>query len=401
MPVQTSAPAALTRRTPYARALYALGLVLLAAGTLAAAANLVGSARIALFGTALYQPSIDFQWSPAHLFLHHTDPWQVQLAGNPDRSLILGQQPNYLHFIYLFFAPFGALSFAHARALWLVCNLAFTVAGLLLVSRFYRLSRLQSAIAVILLTGGVSFSVALANGQQTFLVFLFFALALCRTQPPSPLWTGFSYFKYSFGPPMFFLMLVRKGWRGAAWSLLPFAAGFLLVRAWLSTPTLTLLLEPLRVSTTVVGPGFEDLMTLLLALHLPGALAYALPILLCAAAVWYIARPRSGYTDGAVVAATALMGTLFFKHLGYDNVMLLFPVCYALRSLPGPPAATVLAGAAYFWYGVRLVHRFLPAFNADHLLVPNFLIAAALLVAVLRMEPREVPHPSSFPRHLA
>ncbi|HVC48284.1 MAG TPA: glycosyltransferase family 87 protein [Terracidiphilus sp.] len=142
--------------------------------------------------------SQDFQWSPTRLLLHHINPWQVELAGDPHHQLILSQGPNYAHFLYLLFAPFGAISFPVARLVWAFCNLALAGVALWYCQRIFRLSRQEWGVAAILFLLGTPFRNSVGNGQQSLLVLAFIALAY-GVGPRSPrwLWFGLSYCKYS------------------------------------------------------------------------------------------------------------------------------------------------------------------------------------------------------------
>ena len=45
--------------------------------------------------------SQDFQWSPTVLLTQGKNPYAWYLSGNADGRIILSQQPNYLHLLYL------------------------------------------------------------------------------------------------------------------------------------------------------------------------------------------------------------------------------------------------------------------------------------------------------------
>src|SRR5450755_3426180 len=53
---------------------------------------------------------VDFQWSGAHILAQGQDPWKTYINGDPQRQIILGQQPNYLAEFYLLLGPLGRMS---------------------------------------------------------------------------------------------------------------------------------------------------------------------------------------------------------------------------------------------------------------------------------------------------
>src|SRR6478735_5359932 len=53
--------------------------------------------------------SQDFQWSPSVLFLEGENPYEHYLSGNADQRIILSQEPNYAHGLYIVLAPFAKL----------------------------------------------------------------------------------------------------------------------------------------------------------------------------------------------------------------------------------------------------------------------------------------------------
>ncbi len=83
--------------------------------------------------------SQDFQWSGTRMLLDRVDPWLDFLHGDPLHRILLLQIPNYLPVLYVLLVPFGLLPFTVAKAVWVVCNLCFAVASVVLAARFYGL----------------------------------------------------------------------------------------------------------------------------------------------------------------------------------------------------------------------------------------------------------------------
>jgi hypothetical protein len=79
--------------------------------------------------------SLDMEWSPARLFIHGHDPYNIWLQGNHAGQIILAQAPNYGHLLYLLMAPLGALPWHAARALWAVINVCLGLGTAVLLCR--------------------------------------------------------------------------------------------------------------------------------------------------------------------------------------------------------------------------------------------------------------------------
>lgn len=343
--------------------------------------------------------SQDFQWSPTHLILQHVNPWQVALAGDPHHQLILSQGPNYAHFLYLLFAPFGAMSFPVARLAWAFCNMALAGVALWYCQRIFDLRRAEWAAATILFLLSTSFRNAVGNGQQSILVLACIALAYgAGRRSPHWLWFGLSYCKYSFSPPYFFDLLFSRQILFVVATFLPAVVGLVWVHWMVGGSWMALLLEPLRVGTGV-HPSFTDWMAVVdtwIAPHLANhaivtALLYGVPMAAACVLAWFLRfRVRASDTaqTKAVTAAYGIASLLLFRHLGYDFVFLLFPLFYAIEHRRQFAARWILAGTLYFWFVIKLIDL-LPIHVESYLLPLHFPLLLTMLVAVLRIRPTE------------
>lgn len=321
------------------------------------------------------------------------------MAGDPHHQLILSQGPNYAHFLYLLFAPFGAMSFPVARLAWAFCNLALAGVALWVCRRIFDVDRAEWAVAAILFLLGTPFRIAVGNGQQSILVLACIALAY-GAGPRSPrwLWFGLSYCKYSFSPPYFFDLLFSRRIAFVLATFLPAVVGLAWVHWMLGGSWLALLFDPLRVGTGV-HPSFTDWMAVVdawIAPHLANhaivaVLLYGVPMAAACVLAWFL-RFRAGLTGAVPVqtlaAAYAIAALLLFRHLEYDFVFLLFPLLFAIRHRGQLAARWVLAGTFYFWFVVKLIDL-LPFHIESHLLPMHFPLLVSMLVATLRIRTAE------------
>ena len=93
---------------------------------------------------------------------------------------------------------------------------------------------------------------------------------------------------------------------------------------------------------------------------------------------------------------------LFFKHLVYDYVLLVIPLCYALSLRSIRQKTPIFLGVFVFWFFAALLNR-AATDQAVHLpaLWLNFLLLTALLayttVVARRPHPTRVPEPHPPP----
>ncbi len=340
--------------------------------------------------------SQDFQWSGERLLLQHADPWQTFLAGDPAHALIATQIPNYLPILYVLLVPIGFMTEPAANLAWGLLNLAFAVVSAVVAARFYGLRGPLWTVGIIAaLLASTATRTSISNGQQCLVVLVLWTLALLwvpagdavpdlRRRPGigGLLLLGVSYLKYSFAPAMAMFLLLRNGLRAGIravlWTLVPAIVSTLLVWLWIHQPhDLHHLVEqcvaPLQVAKSGYQPTGDPGQTMmdLLEFLLGGApvarprltlITFAVAIALTAGMLLLALRwlRRTAQTEsveafGWMVALTATMSFVLYKHHPYDEVVFLYPLCYLLRQWRRPVAALGLLLIGYNWYIQRFV----------------------------------------------
>ncbi len=320
--------------------------------------------------------SQDMQWSGAHVLAVHLDPWGEYLRGDQQHRFVQSQVPNYLAITYLLMLPFGVMPLAVAKAAWAICNVGCAIASGVLASRFYGIRGRGVVTVVCLLLMATPTRTTIGNGQQGLLVLLLWCLGLLVFQMNGAraAIAGLAYGKFTFMPPMLLFLWLRWGWRAVLWSVVPALSSLLLVWWWITgghdpKALVVLAKEPFRMARVGYswGPGDQNLMALLEPLlrwlnnDLRDTIELAVALSVCAA-VSLPAYRRSWSEEwsgaGSVRWQMALMATMsysLFKHHPYDAVVLLFPLCYALRMWRERSAKIVLGLLAYLFYGQRLL----------------------------------------------
>lgn len=283
---------------------------------------------------------IDYQWSGAHLLSLHQDPWKTYILGDPNKQIILGQQPNYLHEFYVILLPLGSMPFETARAFWCVINLVLLAGILVMISRLFQLDRNHSILLALLVLSSTPFRVTMSNGQNgIFILFMFTLLFYFRNRAVKGLALGLSYSKYSFSPLLVLVLLFKRRFGVFLISLIPPAIGLVCTWFILGGNIKQLAFEPLQTSKIAMGPGFGDVMTPLeIGLRHAGFapnLAYLIPTLvgLSSAVIFAFFIARAKNLDEKIQFAVIIALTLFcFKHVVYDFIVLLVPVAAALNA---------------------------------------------------------------------
>jgi hypothetical protein len=354
--------------------------------------------------------SQDFQWSGAHLLVNRVDPWLDFIQGDPEHLILLIQIPNYLPLLYVMLAPLGAMPLASAKVAWLIVNVSCCFVSAVLCSRFYGLRTYDGIVLGALLLMSTAARNSIGLGQQSLLVLLFWAVALCtRWKRHNPFTFGLSYFKYSFAPPGFLFLVAEESWIQALLSLLPAAISFFLVYFWLGGSLFSFarmasfLVEPLAVAQKgYVGRPGPNLMEIIqdgVAGHHPPhwfytTTVYIIPTLLSAAMIFYFALHKARFPTTARIAFLALISLALFKHHSYDNALLIFPAALALRYLKLFAAKMVLALLCFSWFMDRLIDQIAPHLQYLYLVQFAALVLMGLFLYRMANKLSEMREPS-------
>jgi len=369
---------------------------------LPAAVSLYGGVRNAL------RPgySEDFQWSGAHLTLHHIDPYHQFLLHDPGHLILMTQVPNYLHELYILLLPLGALTFASARLVWLVLNCLFTVVVLATLRTIYALDPAKTFLLALLLIASTPFRVVLGAGTESLLELTFFCLFFyLEGEIKRGLVLGLSYLKYSFSPVLFLYLAFRRRYRLLAISMLSPLLGLLAMWLLVRGNIGTLGLEPFAVSRTGVSPGMGDLMKLahvafdrVLLGPLASNAAYFVAIVASAGYAFFLAR-QDYLTRQVEAASLAIASLMFFPHLVYDFVFLIVPIAACLAAPWNRTKVGVLSACSVILYGYRLVPILGHGIVHTSVSIVVFLLLLGMLVVFGRKEvsPEVASYEKSLP----
>ncbi len=357
--------------------------------------------------------SQDFQWSGERVLLAHGDPWAEYLAGDPGHHFLASQVPNYLAILYVLILPVGLLPLLFAKVLWALLNIVSAVVCSVIAGRSYGLRWRSVCVVICLMLTATATRNTIGNGQQGLLVLLVWSLALFPSQLGAgrevgvvgrgravgrtrALVAGIAFLKYSFAPPLALLLLFRGGVKAVLLSAVPALLAVVAVWLWITgghdpAAILRLALEPFAVARHgfTAGPADPNLMNLLESLlrsrseDARNSLELLAALSACVA-VSYFAFGRNHHKPVQwQIAIMATMSYGLFKHHAYDAVVLLLPLCYALKHRRQPAAQAVLVLIAYLFYlqrGLEALHL-----HALWMRIPEFLMLMSILGCTYRL----------------
>jgi Glycosyltransferase family 87 len=307
-------------------------IVLLAILAMAALVSLCMGVREAFHG------GIDFQWSGASLLSEHVDPWKTFIGGDPQHRIILSQEPNYLHELYVLFLPFGKTSFEDARAIWCGANLLFLVTSIVLTARIYKLQLYNALLLGCLLLISAPLRVTFLNGQQCLFILCCFSIAFSATSRiRRGFFLGLGFAKYSFAPIIAMVDLLRLRLISLCCAAIPILAGLLIVWRITGTDLPHLIFEPIRSAKISVAPGYGDIITALriglrhFNLTQDQIFSIASGIGFLCAIIFAVFLAKKRLSEKSELSLITVITLACFTHVAYDYIFLLFPMAALLE----------------------------------------------------------------------
>ena len=283
--------------------------------------------------------SQDNQWGPSRALLEHRDPFAAYLASPGHSPFFLSQSPNYFASGLVLLWPFAVFDWPVAKVLWACANLLFTVGIFLCLFRLLP-SDTPSATKVLLVTlmlTGTPWRNVLANGQHSLFTLFFFLLAvvLSTRSTIGASWAlAAAFFKHTISFPLaLFFARSCATWRPLLIAGAIHVALTLFAAAWSHASPLDLLTGPVKVAQFATGRGHLDVFAIATVLGISSKAVPAAAALLILMGSFLSIRRDADTLSCLSTLALASMAVVF--HLMYDFVVLVIPLCYALRGVQG------------------------------------------------------------------
>lgn len=312
--------------------------------------------------------SQDFQWDAAKALAMRINPYLESL--NPGglmasfgyEEYFKQMEANQFPSLLFLLLPYTFLEPMTARYAWLISNLIFTgVLILLLRKTFFREADAKTyGLLVILMIAGTPWRNQIGVGQHTLFSFMFFLLAVWLSEKgrtvPASLSLAVSFFKYTLTVPLSLYFIYKKKWKELFISVTIHVAATAFSAFWLKESFLNMIIQPLKVSSALVGEGSMDLSAVMGGSPI-ALLLGAMVMLVLAAGAFFMPEGN----DELVITILTMWSLIIAYHRTYDYFVLIVPACYFLkerRRLEQAGFAALLLAVFFF---LRVFHEALPA----------------------------------------
>lgn len=274
--------------------------------------------------------SQDFQWDAMKVFSMRINPYDESASMNPTGIVSeLGYDEYYLQMeanqfpsLLMLLLPFAPLEPLMARYIWIVCNVIFTAAIILLLRKTF-LKEMDSywfSILSLLMVAGTPYRNQIGVGQHTLFAFCFFLLAVYFSEyreKSNTLVVIFAlfvcYFKYTLTVPLVLYFIYKKKYKeiiisGALHVLLTFVGAW-----WLGDSFINMIIKPLKVASNLSGEGSFDLTVVFGG----GIVAYIVALIVMIVLFFIALKLPEGY-DSSFMSLLVLWSMVITYHRIYD-----------------------------------------------------------------------------------
>jgi len=197
----------------------------------------------------------DFQYSPTKLFWEGTNHYDYilnkkdQLTNN--KKIILSQNGEYGHILYIIFYPFTLTSFEIAKNIWLACNLLMAVLLPFLMGKLLKFNKIEILISILLFLVSYPVTSTIHNGQQSLLILLFYCTPFIFNSNFATILSGIAYAKYNIGISLFFYF--TNNYKKLLLSLIPSLLGWLFYCYYTNSNLIKNIFEVIQLALTITG----------------------------------------------------------------------------------------------------------------------------------------------------
>ncbi len=304
-----------------------IGLGLLAMGSL-----VQGCKNAILF-------SQDFQWDAAKAFVMKVNPYLESMSATKSpviaefEKYYLQMEANQFPSLLMILIPYTFLPPLIARYVWLGSNLIFTAAIIVLLRGTFlkKIDFKVFVLLVLMMISGTPYRNQLGVGQHTLFSFTFFLLAVYFVEKhgekagsinkiciPAAFCLAISYFKYTLTVPLALFFVYRRKWKELIISVFIHIVLTIGASFWLGTSVIDMIIQPLRVSSSLIAEGGIDFGALLQGSPIALILAGVLMIILF---IMVLCLPKGN--DALVIGILTLWSLIITYHRTYDFFVLI------------------------------------------------------------------------------
>ena len=270
----------------------------------------------------------DFQYSPSKLFWEGTNHYEYILNKKDEltnnKKIILSQNGEYSHILYIIFYPFTLTDFETAKKIWIAFNFLFAVLLPFVMGKYLKLRNTEILVSTLLFFASYPVKTTIGNGQQSLFILLFYCIPFIFSSNFGALLAGIAYTKYNLGISLFFYFL--NNYKKLLISLIPSLFGWVFYCYYTNSNLIKNIFEMIQLTLTVTGRpeslfSFLNDISFIKQFKSNSLLIYLIEMIICLILILKINKEI--YNKFYKLALIALSAVTFFPHWGHDYVFLL------------------------------------------------------------------------------
>jgi len=293
----------------------------------------------------------DLKWSGSNLFFQKKNIYEIFYSNNYENQIIGTQFPNYLISSIYFHLPLGYFEFDTAKIVWTIFSTILLINCYLLFDKKKFLVKNQDIIiffSFITLLISKPFNMLISNGNFSIVCFWALNYFFLNQSNVKTIPTFLVLIKYSFAPILILYSILQKKIKILLIVLLINILLLFHFSYLFSYNFFQLSIDPLIIGSQTTASGFFDLQTLF-GNH-PSNITLKYLIIILISLVFYLIIYRLTLRDTLFDLCLLSLATLiFFKHLYYDQVLLLPLLIYSFK-LSLKSRVIILSIIFYYWF---------------------------------------------------
>ena len=310
----------------------------------------------------------DFQYSPAKLFWEGTNHYEYILNKKDEltnnKKIILTQNGEYSHILYIIFYPFTLTNFENAKNIWVAFNCLFAVLIPFVLGKYLKLRITEISISILLFFASYPVKSTIGNGQQSLFILLFYCIPFIFNSNFAAFIAGIAYTKYNLGISLFFFFL--NNYKKLLLSLIPSLIGWFFYCYYTDSDLIKNIFEIIQVALSVTAKpstvfSFINNFSYVNQSKNVYLLIILLEIIICLILVFKINKDiRNQFYKLSLIALSAIA---FLPHWGHDYVFLLPLALFSYRNFHNPLGKMNIIFISYVIYLHHYIIKFFKLIN--------------------------------------
>jgi len=310
----------------------------------------------------------DFQYSPAKLFWEGTNHYEYILNKRDEltnnKKIILSQNGEYSHILYIIFYPFTLTNFEVAKKIWIALNCLLAVLLPFVMGKYLKLKNTEILLSILLFFASYPVKTTIGNGQQSLFILLFYCIPFIFNSNFGALLAGIAYTKYNLGISLFFYFL--NNYKKLLISLIPSLFGWVFYCYYSNSNLIKNIFEMIQLTLTVTGRpeslfSFLNDISFINQLKNNSLYIYFLEMIMCLILICTINKKI--HNQFYKLALMALSAITFFPHWGHDYVFLLPLALISYKNFYNPLGKVNIFFITYLIYLHGYVIKFFKLIN--------------------------------------